>query len=68
MMQALFENLLSYDGKELYCFWEPEIIDEATEKELWQLKVGYRAESISTCWFYFVPPQRALRRLSHARD
>jgi hypothetical protein len=30
--------LLSYDSKELYCFWEPELIDEATEKDLRDLK------------------------------
>ena len=49
MMQALFENYgtpLSYDDKELYCFWEPEAVDRATEQELIQLKVGYRAKSI----------------------
>lgn len=49
MMQALFESygtLLSYDGKELYCFWEPEVADRATEQELRHLKVGYRAKSI----------------------
>lgn len=49
MMQALFESygtLLSYDGKELYCFWEPKVVDRATEQELRHLKVGYRAKSI----------------------
>jgi 3-methyladenine DNA glycosylase/8-oxoguanine DNA glycosylase len=49
MMQALFEGygtLLGYDHKELYCFWEPGIIDLATEEELRALKVGYRAKSI----------------------
>lgn len=48
MMQALFERygtLLSYDGKGLYCFWEPEVIDQATEQELRDLKIGYRAKS-----------------------
>jgi 3-methyladenine DNA glycosylase/8-oxoguanine DNA glycosylase len=57
MMQALFENygtLLSYDGKELYCFWEPEVIDRATEQELRQLKVGYRAKSIKRVTEAFV--------------
>lgn len=49
MLGALFENygtLLTYDGKQLYCFWEPEVIDKATEEELRGLKVGYRAKSI----------------------
>jgi 3-methyladenine DNA glycosylase/8-oxoguanine DNA glycosylase len=57
MMQALFENygtLLSYDGKELYCFWEPEVIGRATEQELRQLKVGYRAKSIKRVTEAFV--------------
>lgn len=49
MLQALFENygsLLSYDGKELYCFWEPATIAGASESQLRRLKVGYRARSI----------------------
>jgi 3-methyladenine DNA glycosylase/8-oxoguanine DNA glycosylase len=57
MMQALFENygtLLSFDDKELYCFWEPEAIDRATEQELRQLKVGYRAKSIKRVTEAFV--------------
>jgi len=57
MMQALFENygtLLSYDGKELFCFWEPEVIDEATEKDLRDLKIGYRAKSIKRVTNAFV--------------
>ena len=57
MMQALFENYgtpLSYDDKELYCFWEPEVVDRATEQELRQLKVGYRAKSIKRVTGAFV--------------
>jgi 3-methyladenine DNA glycosylase/8-oxoguanine DNA glycosylase len=49
MMQALFERygtLLAYDDQDLYCFWEPEIIDSVAEEALRQLKVGYRARSI----------------------
>lgn len=49
MMHSLFENygtLLSYDGKELYCFWEPATIDRSSEQELRELKLGYRAKSI----------------------
>ena len=49
MMQALFESygtLLSYDDKEFYCFWSPETIDKATEQDLRNLKIGYRAKSI----------------------
>jgi 3-methyladenine DNA glycosylase/8-oxoguanine DNA glycosylase len=57
MMQALFENygtLLAYDGKELYCFWRPEIVGEVTEEELRALKVGYRAKSIKRVTGAFV--------------
>jgi 3-methyladenine DNA glycosylase/8-oxoguanine DNA glycosylase len=57
MMQALLENygtLLFYDGKELYCFWEPEAMDRAIEQELRQLKVGYRAKSIKRVTAAFV--------------
>lgn len=49
MMRALLDRygeLLAYDGKELYCFWEPEQIAGVTEQELRDLKVGYRAKSI----------------------
>jgi 3-methyladenine DNA glycosylase/8-oxoguanine DNA glycosylase len=49
MLQALFERygtLLRYDGHALYAFWAPEIIHQAAEDELRQLKVGYRAKSI----------------------
>jgi 3-methyladenine DNA glycosylase/8-oxoguanine DNA glycosylase len=57
MMQALFEHygtLLAYDDRELYCFWEPQVIDRATEQELRQLKVGYRAKSIKRVTKAFV--------------
>jgi 3-methyladenine DNA glycosylase/8-oxoguanine DNA glycosylase len=57
MMQALFEYygiLLSYDSKELYCFWEPVVVEKVTEEELRQLKVGYRAKSIKRVTAAFV--------------
>ena len=57
MMQVLFEKygtLLSYDGKKLYCFWEPENIAQATERELRDLKIGYRAKSIKRVTEAFV--------------
>jgi 3-methyladenine DNA glycosylase/8-oxoguanine DNA glycosylase len=57
MMQALFESygtLVSYDGRELYCFWEPGAIDRITEEELRRLKVGYRAKSIKRVTDAFV--------------
>lgn len=49
MMQALFERCgtqLSYDGKDLYCYWEPVRIAGVAEQELRDLKLGYRARSI----------------------
>lgn len=49
MFKALLENygtLLEYDGKKLWCFWEPGTLREVTEEELRALKVGYRAKSI----------------------
>ncbi|GAH78390.1 unnamed protein product [marine sediment metagenome] len=53
MMKALFENygtLLSYDGKELFCFWELEVIDEAILLQ----KVYIRVKT-----FYLVTIQRS---------
>ena len=57
MMQALFESygtLLSYDRKDLYCFWKPELINQATEQDLRNLKTGYRAKSIKRVTEAFV--------------
>lgn len=60
MMQALFEKYgtrLVYDDREFYCFWSPEQMDRATEPELRQLKVGYRAQSIKRVTDAFVRKQ-----------
>lgn len=49
MMQALFEKFgtpLIFDKKEFYCFWEPQVLAQASEQELRKLKVGYRAKSL----------------------
>ena len=49
MFRALLENygtLLEFDGKELWCFWEPGALHQVSEEELRGLKVGYRARSI----------------------
>ncbi len=57
MMQTLFEQygtLLSYDGKELFCFWSPETIEDVTEQDLRGLKIGYRAKSIKRVTGAFV--------------
>lgn len=49
MFKALLENygtLLEFDGKELWCFWEPDRLKNVSEEDLRALKVGYRAKSI----------------------
>jgi 3-methyladenine DNA glycosylase/8-oxoguanine DNA glycosylase len=49
MMQTLFENYgtrLHFDGKELFCFWESERLEQVDEQALRDLKLGYRAKSI----------------------
>jgi len=49
MFQALLENygkLLEFDGKKLWCFWNPEAFKKISEEDLRALKVGYRAKSI----------------------
>jgi len=49
MMEALFSKYgtkACYDGKELYAFWPPERLHDATEEELRVLKVGYRAKNL----------------------
>lgn len=57
MFKALLENYgtcLEYDGKQLWCFWEPGALRNVTEDELRALKVGYRAKSIKKIDEYFV--------------
>jgi 3-methyladenine DNA glycosylase/8-oxoguanine DNA glycosylase len=47
MMEALLDKYgtkVKFDGKELYAFWEPKRLQRATEQELRELKVGYRAK------------------------
>lgn len=49
MMQALFENygtLLEFDKQKFWCFWEPKVLAKAKEKDLRNLKMGYRAKSL----------------------
>lgn len=49
MTQTLFErygSLLEYDGRKLYCFWEPRLLDKISEEELRSLRIGYRAKSL----------------------
>lgn len=47
MTEALLHKYgtkVKFDGNELYAFWKPEKLREATEQELRELKVGYRAK------------------------
>jgi len=56
MFQALLENygaLLEYDGKKLWCFWEPGGLQKVSEDDLRALKVGYRAKSIKKIDLHF---------------
>lgn len=49
MFKALLENYgteLEFDGKKLWCFWEPGELEGASEEELRALKVGYRAKAV----------------------
>lgn len=49
MFEALLKNygkLLEYDNKKLWCLWAPGDLKKVTEKDLRELKVGYRAKSI----------------------
>ncbi|MBL7175947.1 MAG: hypothetical protein ISS66_09005 [Desulfobacteraceae bacterium] len=57
MMRTLFEEygtLLCYDGMRLFCSWDPCRIAQASEQELRNLKIGYRAKSIKRVTSAFV--------------
>jgi len=56
MFQVLLENygtLLEFDGKELWCFWNPGGLQNVSEEELRALKIGYRAKFIKKIDDYF---------------
>jgi len=47
MMEALLRKYgtkVKFDGKELYAMWDPARLNKASEQELRELKVGYRAK------------------------
>lgn len=49
MFKALLENygtLVSFNGKKLWCFWNPGGLTKVSIEDLRALKVGYRAKSI----------------------
>jgi 3-methyladenine DNA glycosylase/8-oxoguanine DNA glycosylase len=56
MFRALLENygtLLEFDGKKLWCFWNPGKFQKIKEEKLRILKLGYRAKSIKKIDEYF---------------
>jgi 3-methyladenine DNA glycosylase/8-oxoguanine DNA glycosylase len=56
MFNTLLENYGTeaiFDNKRLFCFWTPGAIQNITEEELRELKVGYRAKSIKKIDDYF---------------
>ncbi len=49
MLQSLFERYgreVSFDGRKLWAFWEPESIVDSSEEELRSLRLGYRARTL----------------------
>lgn len=49
MFRALLEQYgskLAFDGRKLWCFWEPGRLKTVSEEELRALKIGYRAKFI----------------------
>jgi 3-methyladenine DNA glycosylase/8-oxoguanine DNA glycosylase len=72
MMQALFEaygRLLSFDGHQFWCFWEPGSLAGVPEGDLRALKLGYRARSLALLDASFTDGQldeAALRRADPA--
>ncbi len=57
MMENLFEkfgNRLEFDGQTLSAFWAPEKMAEASEQELRDLKLGYRAKFLERITGQFV--------------
>jgi 3-methyladenine DNA glycosylase/8-oxoguanine DNA glycosylase len=68
MFQALLENYgtsLEFDGKELWCLWNPGGLQKVSEEELRALKIGYRAKFIKKIDDYFAQDlidEQALRK------
>lgn len=57
MLENLFDEFgskVGFDGKVLYAFWEPKDMAKATEDELRELKVGYRAKFFAKITEQFV--------------
>lgn len=57
MFQSLltkYGTSLEFNGKNLWCFWEPGKLKKVSEEELRSLKVGYRAKAIKKIDDYFL--------------
>ncbi|MCP4355086.1 MAG: hypothetical protein GY793_05530 [Proteobacteria bacterium] len=57
MMNNMFENfgtLLEFDGKQLFVYWNIGDLQKATEQDLRDLKLGYRAKSIKKIDDFFI--------------
>ena len=71
MLQALFERYgqeVSFDGHDLWTFWDPEKIHTASEKELRSLKLGYRARTLKRQAEQFVSGMIDESELREIRD
>jgi len=71
MLQALFERfgqLVSFDGQQLWAFWDPESIHQAPEEELRALKLGYRARTLKRQAEQFVRGEIDELKLRKVRD
>jgi 3-methyladenine DNA glycosylase/8-oxoguanine DNA glycosylase len=71
MLQALFERfgqLVSFDGRSLWAFWDPEDIHRAAEEELRVLKLGYRAKTLKRQAEQFVQGEIDELKLRKIRD
>ncbi len=56
MLQALFERCgtqVEFDGKTLWCFWQPGALQNVSEEDLRAIKLGYRAKTIKRLDEYF---------------
>jgi hypothetical protein len=71
MLQALFEKYgrkVSFDGRSLWVFWDPERIHSTPERELRSLKLGYRAKTMKRQAEQFVEGGIDENRLRQIRD
>jgi 3-methyladenine DNA glycosylase/8-oxoguanine DNA glycosylase len=71
MLQALFEKYgqkVSFDGHDLWTFWDPERIHAASEDDLRALKLGYRAKTLKRQAEQFIEGKIDENRLRDIHD